>query len=72
MIRGKHMQMTLFETLLPFKPAEPDAALEKIDRILDVNPIFLQEFTALMEKRAEHSKTPGRGSAPAVTYSSTQ
>jgi len=65
MIREKHLQMDIFETLLPFELVELDPALEKIDRILDENPIFLREFTVLMEKRAEHSKTLGRGSAPA-------
>ena len=65
MIREKHTQMNIFETLLPFTSIKFDPDLEAIDRILDENPIFLQEFTALMEKRAENSKTLGRGSEPA-------
>jgi hypothetical protein len=48
MIREKHIQMNIFETLLPFQIIECDPELEKIDRILDENPIFLNEFIALM------------------------
>ena len=65
MIREKHIQMNMFETLLPFTFVKLDSDLEKMDRILDENPVFLHEFTALMEKRAKNSKTLGRGSEPA-------
>ena len=65
MIREKHIQMNIFETLLPFQIIECDPELEKIDRILDENPIFLNEFIALMATRAENSKTKGRGTEPA-------
>lgn len=65
MIREKHTQMNILETLLPFTLVKLDSDLEKIDCILDENPIFLHEFTALMEKRSKNSKTRGRGSEPA-------
>ena len=65
MIRERHIQMNIFETLLPFTFVKLDSDLEKIDRILYENPVFLHEFTALMEKRAKNSKTLGRGSEPA-------
>lgn len=65
MIREKHIQMNMFETLLPFTFVKLDSDLEKIDRILDENPIFLHEFTALLEKRAKNSRTLGRPSEPA-------
>ena len=65
MIREKHTQMDMFETLLPFTFVKLDSDLEKMDRILDENSVFLHEFTALMEKRAKNSKTLGRGSEPA-------
>ncbi len=65
MIRAKHTQMNMFETLLPFTMVKLDPDLEEIDSILDKNPVFLHEFTALMEKRAKNSKTLGRSSEPA-------
>ena len=67
MIREKHTQMHIFETLLPFQLITCDPELEKIDRILDENPIFLHDFIALMATRAKNSKTKGCGTKPAET-----
>ena len=67
MIREKHIQMDIFETLLPFNLIRLDNNLEKIDCILDENPIFLQEFIVLMGNQSKNSKTLGRGSEPAET-----
>jgi len=65
MIREKQTQMNMLEILLSFKIIECDPELEKIDRILDENPIFLEEFIGLMAKRAKNSKTRGRGTSVA-------
>jgi len=65
MIREKSIQKDIYEVLYPFEFVKLDSDLEKIDQVLDSNPIFLNEFTDLMAKRNENSKTRGRGTAPA-------
>lgn len=65
MIREKSIQKDIYEILYPFEFVNLDSDFEKMDQILDCNPIFLNEFTALMAKRNENSKTRGRGTAPA-------
>jgi IS5 family transposase len=65
MIRERHVQMNIYDGLYPIEFVKLDPELEKIDQILDENPIFLMEFIELMASRAENSKTFGRGSEPA-------
>ena len=65
MTREKNTQMTISESFLPLNLVDFDPELDKIDQILDENPIFLTEFTRLMEQRHKNSRTLGRRTQPA-------
>jgi len=64
MIKERHVQKNLFETLVLPAAMVMDPELEAIDALLDEDPSLLEEVKAALAQRRPHSKRLGRPSSP--------
>lgn len=64
MVREKHEQIDIFESMLPMGDIVLDPVLQHIDELLDQAPEILEEIKAIFQNRRTNSKTCGRGSHP--------
>lgn len=64
MVRDKHEQVDLFESMLPLGDIILDPVLQQIDELLDQTPAMVNEVKAVFQNRRINSKTSGRSSHP--------
>jgi transposase, IS5 family len=64
MVREKHEQVDIFESMLPLGDIVLDPVLQHIDELLDQAPEIMNEIKIIFQNRRANSKTCGRGSHP--------
>jgi len=64
MVRDKHEQLDIFESMLPLGDIILDPVLQQIDELLDQTPAIMNEVKAVFQNRRTNSKTAGRSSHP--------
>lgn len=65
MVREKHEQLDIFESMLPLGDIVFDRVLQHIDELLDQTPEIMNEVKVVFQNRRTNSKTSGRSSHPA-------
>lgn len=64
MVREKHEQIDIFESMLPLGDIVLDPILQHIDELLDQTPEIAKEIKSVFQSRWPNSKTCGRDSTP--------
>jgi IS5 family transposase len=64
MVKEKHDQMDIFESVFPLGEIVLDPVLRQIDELLDTTPEITEEIKSIFQNRWCHSKTCGRASQP--------
>ena len=64
MVKEKHVQKDMFESVFPLGQVVLDPVLQQIDELLDNTPEITEEIKSIFQKRWPNSKTSGRASQP--------